>query len=116
MPNLTVFTSVILNSTAFDQRRYSVTLAVDAETDLPLLVRAAHSALAAVAGVASEPAPTVQPRVEPDGRRVVVVSFWFDYRAHDPDAVSGELLSRIWGASPGRSAGATKPEPNRPQR
>ena len=101
MPNLTVFQSVILNSTAFDQRRYSVTLPVDAATDLPLLVRAAHSALAALGGVAAEPAPTVQPRVEPDGRRVLAVSFWFDYRAHDPEAVSGELLSRIWGASSG---------------
>jgi small conductance mechanosensitive channel len=106
MPNLTVFQSVILNSTAFDQRRYSVTLPVDAATDLPLLVRAAHSALAAVAGVATEPAPTVQPRVEPDGRRVLAVSFWFDYRAHDPEAVSGELLSRIWGPSSG-TAGAS---------
>jgi small conductance mechanosensitive channel len=107
LPNLTVFTSVILNSTAFDQRRYSVTLPVEAGTDLPLLVEAVNSAVAALPGIAIEPAPTVQPRVEPDGRRVVVVSYWVDYRAHDPDAMSGELLSRIWSAS-GKVAGAAK--------
>lgn len=108
MPNLTVFTSVILNSTAFDQRRYSVTLPVEPGTDLPRLMKAADGALAAIPGIASDPPPTVQPRVEPDGRRVVVVSFWVDYRAHDPDAMSGELLSRIWGGSAGSAGGSAK--------
>jgi small-conductance mechanosensitive channel len=108
MPNLTVFTSVILNSTAYDQRRYSVTLPVEPGTDLPRLMKAADGALAAVPGIASDPPPSVQPRVEPDGRRVVAVSFWVDYRAHDPDAMSGELLSRIWGDSAGSAASAAK--------
>ena len=108
MPNLTVFTSVILNSTAFDQRRYSVTLPVEPGTDLPRLMKAADGALAAVPGIASDPPPSVQPRVEPDGRRVVVVSFWVDYRAHDPDKMSGELLSRIWGGSAGSAGGSAK--------
>jgi small conductance mechanosensitive channel len=108
MPNLTVFTSVILNSTAYDQRRYSVTLPVEPGTDLPRLMKAADGALAAVPGIASDPPPSVQPRVEPDGRRVVAVSFWVDYRAHDPDAMSGELLSRIWSGSAGSAAGAAK--------
>ena len=108
MPNLTVFTSVILNSTAFDQRRYSVTLPVEPGTNLPRLMKAADGALAAVPGIASDPPPSVQPRVEPDGRRVVVVSFWVDYRAHDPDKMSGELLSRIWGGSAGRAGGAAR--------
>jgi small-conductance mechanosensitive channel len=108
MPNLTVFTSVILNSTAFDQRRYSVTLPVEPGTNLPRLTEVARGALAAVPGIASDPPPSVQPRVEPDGRSVVVASFWVDYRAHDPDTVSGELLSRIWGGSAGRDGGAAK--------
>jgi small-conductance mechanosensitive channel len=108
MPNLTVFTSVILNSTAYDQRRYSITLPVEPGTDLPRLIEAAHSALAAVPGIASDPPPSVQPRVEPDGRSVVVADFWVDYRAYDPDAVSGELLSRIWGGSTGRAGSAAK--------
>jgi small-conductance mechanosensitive channel len=109
MPNLTVFTSVILNSTAYAQRRYSVTLPVEPGTDLPRLIEAARGALAAVPGVASDPPPSVQPRVEPDGRSVVAASFWIDYRAHDPDAVSGELLLRIWGGSAGRAGSAAKP-------
>jgi len=108
LPNLTVFQSVILNSTAFDQRRYSVTLPVEPGTDLPRLMKAADGALAAIPGIASDPPPTVQPRVETDGRRVVVVSFWIDYRAHDPDATSGELLSRIWGGSARGAGGAAK--------
>lgn len=115
LPNLTVFTSVILNSTAFDQRRYSVSLPAEEGIDLSLLEKAASSALAAVAGIATEPAPTVQPRVEPDGRRVVVVSFWVDYRAHDPGAVSGELLSRIWGGSAGSAGDTEKARPDRPR-
>jgi hypothetical protein len=47
--------------------------------------------------------------VEPDGRSVVAASFWIDYRAHDPDAVSGELLSLIWDGSAGRAGGVAKP-------
>jgi small-conductance mechanosensitive channel len=109
MPNLTVFTSVILNSTAYAQRRYSITLPVEPGTDLPRLIEAARGALAAAPGVASDPPPSVQPRVEPDGRSVVAASFWIDYRAHDPDAVSGELLSLIWGGSAGRAGGVAKP-------
>ncbi|MGD0447825.1 MAG: mechanosensitive ion channel domain-containing protein [Candidatus Dormibacteria bacterium] len=115
MPNLTVFTSVILNSTAFDQRRYSVELPVEAGTDLSAFERAANSALEAVSGVAKEPAPTVRPTVTPDGRSVLAVSFWVDYRAHDPDTVSGELLSRIWGGSSGSVGGAARKGPVRPR-
>ncbi|MGD1052980.1 MAG: mechanosensitive ion channel family protein [Candidatus Dormibacteria bacterium] len=117
LPNLLVFTSVILNSTAFDQRRYTVDLPVEAGTDPSLLEKAASGALLAVPGVAREPAATVLPKVMPDGRTVLAVSFWVDYRAHDPETVSGELLSRIWGGSSGRS-GAHPPTagPVRPRR
>ena len=39
-----------------------------------------------------------------------MASFWVDYRAHDPDAVSGELLSRIWGELDGEGRGRCEGE------
>lgn len=105
LPNLTVFSSVILNSTAFDQRRYSLSLAVEPGAELSELVETARSVLAATPAISADPAPIFHPRVDADGRRMVVVRYWLDYRTHDPDTVSGDLLSRIWDASGGKVTG-----------
>jgi small-conductance mechanosensitive channel len=102
IPNLMVFGSVILNSTAFDQRRYSLSLAVDPGSEPAALVEAARAAIREVASVATAPAPTVQLQVDADGRLRVVITYWLDYRSHDADGVSGELLSRIRAESGGR--------------
>ena len=107
LPNLTVFQSVVLNSSAFDQRRYSLSLTVEAGIDPSELMEAARSALNATSAISTDPAPTVLPQTDLDGRRLVVVSYWLDYRVHDPDTVSAALLSSIWSAS-GEGTGARK--------
>jgi small-conductance mechanosensitive channel len=114
LPNLTVFQSVILNSTAFDQRRYSLNLKVEPPTEPARLVETARAAVTSIATISKQPAPTVQLQIDAEGRRLVVVSYWLDYRAHDPDAVSADLLTRIWGASGGAVASQAESEPETP--
>jgi small-conductance mechanosensitive channel len=104
LPNLSAFNGVILNSTAFDRRRYSLTLLVAPRTDLPRLIGAVRDELAATAAIAVEPAPAVRPDTDAEGRHTVVVSYWLEYRTHDPEAVRSDLLPRLW-----RAAGKTGP-------
>ena len=114
IPNLTAFSSVILNSTAFDQRRYSLRVGVEPGADPAGVMEAARRALAATPQIARDPAPSLVPQIGADGNRVVVVSYWLDYRAHDPDAVSGALVSRIWPGKPAGPAVAVATEPGAP--
>ena len=114
LPNLTVFSSVILNSTALDQRRYSLSLTVLPGTEPSELMEAARGVLSATTAISADPRPSVQPAIGADGRRLVVVSYWLDYRTHDPDAVSADLLARIWGASGGAVAGQAESKPEAP--
>lgn len=114
LPNLTVFSSVILNSTALDQRRYSLSLTVLPGTEPSELMEAARGVLSATTAISADPRPSVQPAIGADGRRLVVVSYWLDYRAHDPEAVSADLLARIWGASGGAVAGQAGSKPEAP--
>jgi len=118
LPNLTAFNGVILNSTAFDQRRYSLTLPLEPHADVAGAMRLAHDALAATGGVSGEPAPTVRPDVDAAGGRVIVASYWLDLQAGDPDAVRTDLLLRLWaggssGTTPGPEAPATATTPSR---
>jgi small-conductance mechanosensitive channel len=113
LPNLLVFQSVIVNSTAFEQRRFSLGLPVPPGTRPRALMEAARGALAATPMISTDPAPVVHAGTDAEGRRLVTVSYWLDHRTHDPDVVSGELLSRIWETSaeePGGGAEAT-PQP-----
>ena len=106
LPNLTVFQSVVLNSSAYDQRQFSVSLAVDDPGELPVLMEAVRAALAEVPAISTVPAPSVQPQADAAGVRLLVVRYWLDYRAHDSDAATGELLSRIWSATGKRATPA----------
>jgi small-conductance mechanosensitive channel len=114
LPNLTVFGSAILNSTVFDRRRYSLSLAVPPWRDPATVVEAARAAVSGIAAISAEPAPTVRPHVDAEGRRLVTVGYWLDYRVHDAETVSAELLSRIWAASDGRLAAGNPRETEAP--
>lgn len=106
LPNLTVFQSVILNSTAYPQRRVCLSLAVEPGVEPAEMVEAARAALAAVTSISTEPPPTVQLEVDGDGLLRMAVAYWLDYRSHNSGAVSGDLLSRIRATRTGTGSAA----------
>ena len=99
LPNLSAFNGVILNSTAFDQRQYRLTLPVEPGADVAGLMGAARDELAATAAISRDPAPTVRPEINADGRRVIAVRYWLDSRTSDAETVRGDLVSRLWTAT-----------------
>ncbi len=111
LPNLTAFNGVVLNSTAFDQRRYSLSLPLEPHADVARAMRLARDELAATAAVAAEPAPTVRPDVDAAGGRAIVLSYWLDGSADAPEVVRADLLLRLW--SSGASAGPGSAPPAR---
>jgi small conductance mechanosensitive channel len=95
VPNLTVFSGVILNGSAFGQRRYTISLRIERDHDLEAAMRAARRELESISEVAREPAPSVQPQLDGEGI-LLNCSYWLDYRSHDVDAVAAEVARRLW--------------------
>jgi small-conductance mechanosensitive channel len=105
VPNLTVFSGVIVNSSAYGQRRFAVSLRLERDHDLEAAMRAARRELESIGEVARDPAPAVQPKLDGEGI-LLNCTYWLDYRTHDADAVAAEVARRLWVIT--ESAGAPK--------
>src|ERR1035437_6336560 len=95
LPNLTVFSGVIVNSSAYGQRRYTVSLRIERDHDLEAAMRGARRELEATKQLAKEPPPTVQPQLDGEGI-VLHCNYWLDHRANDVDAVNADVARRLW--------------------
>ena len=95
LPNLTVFNGVIVNSSAYGQRRFTVSLRLSRDHDLEAAMRAARRELEATPDVAREPEPAVVPQLDGEGL-LLHCSYWLDYRTHDVDAVQADVARRLW--------------------
>lgn len=95
VPNLTVFSGVVVNSSAYGQRRYTVSLRVERDHDLEGALRAARRELEATAEIAKEPPPRVDPQLDGEGM-LLHCRYWLDYRTHDVDAIAADLARRLW--------------------
>lgn len=100
LPNLTAFNGVVLNSSAYNERQFSVSVHVPAGSDLGTLMKSLRAELKKTKEIAEHPAPVLTPHLAADGTHSVLVKYWLDYREHDPDAVMAELTSRLWAAGP----------------
>ena len=98
LPNLTAFAGTVVNSSAYDMRRSSVAVRLPAGSDLAAAVKRVREVVQAHAGVAGEPAPFVQPRIDSDGGVTVSARYWVEYRKQDPDALSAELVAAVYEA------------------
>ena len=95
MPNLTVFTGVVVNSSAYEQRRFTVSVRFPRDRDLQRSISAARRELEAVDVIARSPAPQVRPQL--DGEELVLAcDYWLDYRHNDADAVMADVARRLW--------------------
>jgi small-conductance mechanosensitive channel len=95
VPNLTVFSGVVVNSSAYGQRRYTVSLRVERDHDLEGALRAARRELEATVEIAKEPPPRVDPQLDGEGM-LLHCRYWLDYRTHDVDAIAADLARRLW--------------------
>jgi small conductance mechanosensitive channel len=111
LPNLTVFTGIVINTTHYDTRRLTVGVRIPADTDLADLMRRARTAVSEVPGVEATPAIVFEPTLD---REVPLLRchFWVDRREQDPDALTAAVAERLWDlveAKPEAKPGAAEP-------
>jgi small conductance mechanosensitive channel len=95
LPNLTVFSGVVINSSAYGMRRYTVSLRIERDRDLEAALRASRGELEATLDVAKEPPAQVD--LQLDGEGILLhCRYWLDYRTHDVDAIAADLARRLW--------------------
>jgi small conductance mechanosensitive channel len=95
LPNLTVFTGIVINTTHYDTRRLTAGVRIPAETDLADLMRRARAAVEQVPGIEAKPPILFEPTLD---REVPLLRchFWVDQREQDPDAVTAAVAERLW--------------------
>jgi small conductance mechanosensitive channel len=102
LPNLTVFTGIVVNLSHYDTRRLSVSVRLPAGADLATVVPQFRQAVEHVPGVDDKPGLLFEPIL--DGEAPLLrCSFWVDQREQDPDAVTAAVAEQLW------SMVATKP-------
>jgi small conductance mechanosensitive channel len=102
LPNLTVFTGIVVNTTHYDTRRLTVGVRILPNVDLAELMRRARAAIEEVPGIEAKPGLVLEPELD---REVPLLRchFWVDQREQDPDAITAAVAERLWdvvGAKP----------------
>ncbi len=115
LPNLTVFTGIVINSTHYDTRRLSAGVRIPAETDLADLMRRARAAVMEVPGIEAKPAIVFEPTLD---REIPLLRchFWVDRREQDPDAMTATVAERLWEVvetKPDAEPGTAAPTPTK---
>src|SRR5580700_3658694 len=95
LPNLTVFTGIVINSSHYNTRRLSVGVRLPPGADLADMMRLARKAVEQTPGVDDKPGIAFEPIL--DGEAPVLrCSFWVDQREQDPDAVTVAVAEHLW--------------------
>jgi len=112
LPNLTVFTGIVINTTHYDTRRLTVGVRVPADTDLTDLMRRARAAVEGVPGIEPQPAIIFEPILD---REVPVLQchFWVDRREQDLDAVTTAVAEALWPVVETSQAEPPAPQPEK---
>ena len=113
LPNLTVFTGIVINTTHYDTRRLTVGVRISKDADLAELMRRARTAVEKQPGIETKPAIVLEPTLDTEVP-VLRCHFWVDQRAQDPDAITAAVAERLWnvvGVKP--DAEPSAPEPSR---
>jgi small conductance mechanosensitive channel len=95
LPNLTVFTGIVINSSHYDTRRLSVSVRLPVGADIADLVRRGREAVQQVPGVDEKPGVVFEPILQGEVP-LLRCSFWVDQREQDPEAVSAVVAEQLW--------------------
>jgi small conductance mechanosensitive channel len=98
LPNLTAFTSTVLNSTAYDARQFTVAVRLAPGAGLEKAMATVRRVVEGNKAVLKEPAPFIQPRLDADGGATLLSRYWLQYRSNDPDAVAAALVTALYDA------------------
>lgn len=112
LPNLTVFTGIVINSSHYATRRLSVTVRLPAGADLADLMRRSRVIVEKIPGIDTKPGVTFEPILDREAP-LLQCHFWVDQREQDPDAVSAAVAEQLWetvGAKPAPASKAPEPE------
>jgi small conductance mechanosensitive channel len=95
LPNLTAFSSPVINASSYAMRQFTVSVRQPAEANLEAAMREAREALTSVEAIAAAPAPSIVPQL--DGEWALLhCRYWIDQKHNDPDAVAAEVAARVW--------------------
>src|SRR5579864_2007040 len=111
LPNLTLFTGIVINTSHFDTRRLSVGVRLAVDANLEEVMRRARKDIEQVPGIEKQPAIAFEPTLAGDVP-VLRCHFWVNQRSQDPDAVMAAVAERLWkiaGAMPAAGTAAAKP-------
>jgi small conductance mechanosensitive channel len=105
LPNLTVFTGIVINSSHYDTRRLSVSVRLPVGADIADVMRRARAAVEHVPGVDEKPGMLFEPILEGEAP-LLKCNFWVDQREQDPDAMIAAVAEQLWevvGSKPKRA-------------
>ncbi|MEA2636981.1 MAG: small conductance mechanosensitive channel [Chloroflexota bacterium] len=110
LPNLTVFTGIVINSSHYDTRRLSVVVRLPVGADIADVMRRARQAVEQVPGIDEKPGMLFEPILEGEVP-LLKCSFWVDQREQDPDAMTAAVAEQLWelvGTRPKRAKQASE--------
>jgi small-conductance mechanosensitive channel len=110
LPNLTVFTGIVINSSHYDTRRLSVLVRLPVGVDIADVMRRARQAVEQVPGIDEKPGMLFEPILEGEAP-LLKCSFWVDQREQDPDAMTAAVAEQLWelvGTRPKRAKQASE--------
>ncbi len=94
VPNLACFSHAVINHSAFDHRRFTVSLRVARQKNLAEVLPRAAELLGKNRSLAKNPAPAVSAQL--DGEEFVIhCQYWLDYRAYDSDEVAADVAASL---------------------
>jgi small conductance mechanosensitive channel len=109
LPNLSVFTGIVINLSHYQTRRLSVSVRLPAGADLADTMRRSRAAIERMPGIDDKPGIRFEPIL--DGEAPVLrCSFWVDQRTQDPDAMTVAVAERLWDVA-GVKPALAKPAP-----
>jgi small-conductance mechanosensitive channel len=106
LPNLTVFTGIVINSSHYDTRRLSVLVRLPVGVDIADVMRRARQAVEQVPGIDEKPGMLFEGEAP-----LLKCSFWVDQREQDPDAMTAAVAEQLWelvGTRPKRAKQASE--------
>lgn len=96
IPNLTVFSNLVVNASALERRQQTFSVRVLETEAVRPMVEHIRTTLPTVRGVEKSPSPIILPEPHVDGGFLVKCSYWVNRKRFDLDAVATAVANALW--------------------